>query len=141
VEIIEKKLTLPVTARRAGWTGCNIVLKGIPIAGRIPLVRDGAIIPKTTVLEAWRKTLFLRDKDPTARGWLLNVMKCVEKLRENTFSIDQVYTFESDLKRMYPRNRHIREKIRQQLQILRDMGYLEFVGRGVYRVSMDDRQT
>jgi type II restriction enzyme len=32
-------------------------------------------------------------------------------------------------------NRHIKEKIRQQLQILRDKGYLEFLERGRYRLT------
>ncbi len=137
-DIIEKKRTLPITARRAGWTGCNVVLSGIPIAGRISLVRDGIIVPKPQVLATWRKTLFLREqKDPAARGWLLNVMKCIENLKQRTFSIEQMYSFENDLRRIYPRNMHIKEKIRQQLQVLRDKGYLEFAGRGAYRLTVD----
>jgi type II restriction enzyme len=32
-------------------------------------------------------------------------------------------------------NRHVRQKIRQQLQVLRDRGYLEFKGKGRYRVA------
>ena len=130
-DIIQKKRTLSATARRAGWTGCNVVLSGIPIAGRISLVRDGIIVPKAQVLATWRKTLFLRDQqDVTAKGWLLNVMKRIENLKQQAFSIDQLYRFEDDLRRIYPRNLHIKEKIRQQLQVLRDKGYLEFAGRG-----------
>jgi type II restriction enzyme len=135
-DIIEKKRTLSATARRAGWTGCNVVLSGIPIAGRISLVRDGIIVPKAQVLATWRKTLFLRDQqNVTARGWLLNVMKRIENLKQQAFSIDQMYRFEDDLRRIYPRNLHIKEKIRQQLQVLRDKGYLEFAGRGTYRLT------
>ena len=137
-DIIEKKRTLPIAARRAGWTGCNIVLSGIPIAGRISLVRDGIIVPKPQVLASWRKTLFLHEqKDPTARGWLLNVMKCIENLKQRTFSIEQMYSFENDLRLIYPRNMHIKEKIRQQLQVLRDKGYLAFAGKGTYRLTGD----
>jgi type II restriction enzyme len=135
-DIIERKRTLSATARRAGWTGCNIVLSGIPVAGRISLVRDGIAVPKTEVMATWRKTVFLREqKDTVARGWLLNVMKCIEQLQQQTFSIDQMYRFEDDLKRIYPQNQHIKEKIRQQLQVLRDKGYLEFSGRGTYRLA------
>jgi type II restriction enzyme len=135
-DIIEKRRTLPVTARRAGWTGCDIVLRGIPVAGRIALVQNGIIVPQAQVLATWRKTLFLREqKDPSARGWLLSVMKCIERLHQQTFSIDQVYRFEDELRRVYPNNRHVREKIRQQLQVLRDKGYLEFAGKGIYRLA------
>jgi type II restriction enzyme len=34
----------------------------------------------------------------------------------------------------YPGNRHVRPKIRQQLQVLRDSGYLEFLSKGTYRL-------
>jgi hypothetical protein len=30
--------------------------------------------------------------------------------------------------------RHVRDKIRQQLQVLRDLNLLEFTGRGKYRL-------
>jgi hypothetical protein len=36
---------------------------------------------------------------------------------------------------VYPLNQHIKEKIRQKLQILRAHGYLEFLGRGIYRLA------
>jgi type II restriction enzyme len=45
-----------------------------------------------------------------------------------------VYRFENRLAGLHPQNRNIRPKIRQQLQVLRDRGLLEFVERGVYRV-------
>jgi len=32
-------------------------------------------------------------------------------------------------------NAHVRDKIRQQLQVLRDLGLLEFLGSGSYRLS------
>lgn len=134
-DIIEKRKPLSPSARRAGWVGCNILLQKIPQSGRIFLVKDSIVSPKADVLAEWRKTLFLREqKDAGAKGWLLSVMRCVEKLDRNTFSLEDVYAFEDELKIAYPGNRHVREKIRQQLQILRDKGYLDFVGRGTYRL-------
>ena len=38
-QIIEKRKPLPVTARRAGWEGCNIVLTSIPESGKIFYVK------------------------------------------------------------------------------------------------------
>lgn len=41
---------------------------------------------------------------------------------------------------MYPENQHIRAKIRQQMQVLRDEGFIEFLGNGEYRLRwVDDR--
>lgn len=134
-ELIERKRPLATSARRAGWIGCNIILRKIPPSGRIFLIRDKVTETKIDVMAKWRKTLFLRDQqDVGARGWLLSVMRCVEQLGHATFTLEQVYSCENELKRTYPGNQHIRPKIRQQLQVLRDRGYLEFLGKGTYRM-------
>jgi type II restriction enzyme len=133
-EIIEERKPLAPTARRAGWVGCNILLSEIPQSGKIYLVRDGQQLPKEAVLAQWRRTLFLRTEEAEARGWLIEVMKCVEALGKLEFDLHEVYAFEDDLKAIYPNNRHVKEKIRQQLQVLRDHGYLDFVSRGYYRL-------
>lgn len=135
-EIIEKRKPLSQTARRAGWVGCNILLSHIPQTGKIFFVRDGQIEPKGKVLADWKRTLFLRDeKEISAKGWLLDTMLCVEKIGRKEFSLDEVYAFENALSKKHPDNRHIKDKIRQQLQVLRDKGYLEFINRGNYRLK------
>ncbi len=135
-EIIERRKPLSPTARRAGWVGCNILLNHIPQTGKIFFVRDGQIEPKEKVLAGWKKTLFLRDeKEISAKGWLLDIMLCVEKLAKKEFSLDEMYAFENNLSKKHPDNRHIKDKIRQQLQVLRDKNYLEFTSRGNYQLK------
>ena len=134
-EIIEERKPLAATARRANWVGCNILLNQIPDSGKIYFVRNGVPLPKDSVLAQWQKTLFLRDETVEARGWLVEVMTCVEAIGAREFTLDQVYAFENRLSAIYPNNRHVRQKIRQQLQVLRDHGYLDFVSRGSYRLS------
>ena len=133
-DIIEKRKPLAPTAKRAGWVGCNILLNAIPAAGKIYFVRAGEAVPRTSVLAQWQQTLFLRDEGSDARGWLIETMKCVEAIGKNEFDLDDVYVFEERLSLLYPNNRHVRQKIRQQLQVLRDHGYLDFVSRGHYRL-------
>jgi type II restriction enzyme len=133
-EIIERRKPLAPNARRAGWEGCNILLNQIPEAGKIFFVRDGQREPKESVLEQWRRTLFLRDETADARGWLMETLRCVEDIGRDEFSLDEVYAFERRLSALYPNNRHVKQKIRQQLQVLRDKGYLEFTGKGQYRL-------
>jgi type II restriction enzyme len=133
-EIIEERKPLAPTARRAGWIGCNILLNQIPESGKIFFVRDGRPQPKNAVLARWRQTLFLRETSAEARGWLIEVMKSVEAIGKPEFELGDVYAFESHLGALYPNNRHVRQKIRQQLQVLRDHGYLDFVSRGYYRL-------
>ena len=137
-EIIEERKPLAATARRAGWIGSHILLNQIPQSGKIFIVRDGKIEPKKAVLAKWTRTLFLRGQGQEARGWLIDVMKCVEAVGKNEFQIDDVYAFEGHLSRLYPDNRNVKPKIRQQLQFLRDRGYLDFVSRGYYRLRPED---
>jgi type II restriction enzyme len=134
-DIIEKRKPLAPTARRAGWVGSNILLSGVPESGRIFVLRDGVVQPKDAVLAKWQQTLFLRQEGVEARGWLIEVMKAVEAIGRPEFGIDDVYAFEARLSAIYPNNNNVRPKIRQQLQVLRDNGYLEFTGRGHYRLT------
>jgi len=60
-------------------------------------------------------------------------MNCLDYIRKETFTLDEVYKFEEKLKKKYPMNNFIKDKIRQQLQILRDKGFIEFIGRGIYK--------
>jgi type II restriction enzyme len=135
-KIIEKRKSLASTAQRAGWVGCNILFNQIPEAGKIFFVRDGLAEPKKKILLQWQKTLFLRNENEiSAKGWLLDVMKCIDKLGRNEFTLKDMYIFENSLNKLHPENKHIKDKIRQQLQVLRDKRYLDFVSRGYYRLT------
>lgn len=133
-EIIEERKPLAAKARRAGWIGSNIILSRVPESGKIHIVKNSVVRPKDIVLEEWQKTLFLRSESPETRGWLLDVMKCVESLGKRDFTLEEVYAFERRLGDLYPGNQNIKPKIRQQLQYLRDRGFIEFVSRGNYRL-------
>ncbi|WP_084169035.1 hypothetical protein [Hellea balneolensis] len=69
------------------------------------------------------------------KGWVLDVLNCVEEIDQAEFTLDDVYKFENYLSELHPENNHAKPKIRQQLQVLRDSGILEFLGRGHYRVT------
>ncbi|MBN1870007.1 MAG: restriction endonuclease [Candidatus Omnitrophica bacterium] len=132
-DMIERRRPLSAGARRAGWTGCNILLNRVPQAGRIFIVRDNMATPHQEVLGAWKQTLFLRGESLQMKGWILSILKCIDSIQKPEFRLDEMYAFENDLKQEYPNNRHIKDKIRQQMQYLRNYGYLEFLGRGKYR--------
>lgn len=132
-EVIIKRPPLAQTARRAGWVGCNIDLSKISDFGKVFLVKNSEIIDSHIVNESFQKTLFLREKSKEAKGWILDIMHCVDSIPKSSFTLDEVYQFESHLKLKYPANHFIKDKIRQQLQILRDKGIIEFLGRGNYK--------
>ncbi|HQE12599.1 MAG TPA: DpnI domain-containing protein [Flavipsychrobacter sp.] len=132
-EIIIKRSPLAPTARRAGWVGCNIDISKVAESGKVFLVKNAKVIDQEIVKQSFNKTLFLRQKSIDAKGWILDVMKCIDEIKSDVFNLDEVYAFEKKLKLKYPNNNFIKDKIRQQLQLLRDKGIIEFVGRGKYK--------
>ena len=132
-EIVEKRKPLANTARRKGWIGCNLLLKYIPESGKVYYIKNSVVEAKDKVIEKWEKTLFLREKQLNkSKGWLIDIMKCIDKLGKKSFTLNEVYSFENELRSLHSNNKHIKDKIRQQLQVLRDKDYLQFTSRGNY---------
>ena len=131
-DIIEKRKPLSSSAKRAGWIGCNIDLSSVPAAGRIFLIKDSVITKKKDVIAQFDSTLFLRNSTIEARGWTLDILKCIDRLQKNEFKLDDIYRFETELQKKHPHNHFIKPKIRQQLQVLRDRGIITFVSKGKY---------
>ena len=131
--IIKRKPLSPV-ARRAGWVGCNFALNRIPAEARIPVVTESRISPATEVREKFKRVKPLKEIFVTQRGWTLDALTAVRRLGKTEFTTADAYAFTRELEKLHPDNRHIRDKIRQQLQVLRDVGLLLHVGRGVWRL-------
>jgi len=134
-EIIEKRPPLLETARRAWWVWCNILLSWIPESWKIFYIKNWELKDKKEILKDRSKTLFLREtKSIEWKGWILDIMKCIESLNRKEFTLQEIYNFETALKQKYPNNNFIKDKIRQQLQFLRDKWYLEFISSWIYRI-------
>lgn len=131
-EIIEKRKPLSENARRAGWTGCNINLTTIPEYGKIYIIQNSVEINPETVIETYHKVEKLRTNSLESRGWLMDILQCVDKL-DDEFTLDEMYSYTNLLQSKHLGNNNVQAKIRQQLQILRDKGFLEFTSRGCYR--------
>lgn len=66
-------------------------------------------------------------------NWVDNIFILLNKIPNSEFSLSDVYLLEDVLQEKYPNNKHIRDKIRQCLQKLRDLGYIKFYGNGKYK--------
>ncbi len=69
----------------------------------------------------------------TLSGWRLDVFNCLNNLSLQQFTLADIYSFESYFKKKHPLNNNVKDKIRQQLQVLRDLGLVEFLGNGRYK--------
>lgn len=131
-DIVEKRDSLSSAKRRAGWIGCMINLKPIPSYGKIPIVANSIETPQATVLGAYAMAKSLHLGTMVSRRWLVDVLQCVDKLGP-TFTLKDMYSFADVLQKKHPKNKNIQAKIRQQLQLLREKGVIEFTSRGHYK--------
>ena len=132
-EIIEERKPLAATARRAGWIGSNILLSRVPESGKIHIVQNSQIRPKESVLAEWQDAF--SQKRVTRHTRLVARRHEVRRVaREARLHAGRSLCFRAASRRDYPGNQNIKPKIRQQLQYLRDRGFIDFVSRGSYRL-------
>jgi type II restriction enzyme len=111
-----------------------IRLDRIPYDGEIAVIEQGVCAPKADVRKKFRRFLPLEMMAPEGRGWATLTLSIIRAIGRTHFSLSDLYEREGEFSAIYPRNRHIRPKIRQQLQVLRGLGVLSFEGSGSYRI-------
>ena len=99
--------------------------------------------------EKFRKVKPLKELSVKERGWTLDVLNVVAAVCDRRkssgahraplqnwkeFTNEDVYAHTRELEKLHPDNRHVRDKIRQQLQVLRDAKLVIHVGSGVWRL-------
>jgi type II restriction enzyme len=131
---VERRKPLAPTARRAGWVGCNILLDRIPVHARISVVDEGTPQTSQQVRASYNRLRPLEKLQVEKRGWTLDLLQVIQSLGKLEFTLADVYAHADVLAKLHPNNRHVRDKIRQQLQVLRDLGLLTFLAPGSYRL-------
>ena len=131
--IIEKRKPLSANARRANWVGCNILIKDIPKQGIIPIIEYQQERNHLDILKDYNVVKSLQTANIENRGWLFDVLNFVNFINQEIFTLRDVYEYAPQLQTKHPDNHNIEAKIRQQLQILRDKGLIEFLGNGIYQ--------
>ena len=135
-DIIEKRKPLAATARRHGWIGCNILFGEIPQQGKISVIQNSRILDRQNVIQNYDRIKQLRTKSIDSRGWLLDVLSCINDIPKTEFNLSDVYGYVEVLQKKHINNNNVEAKIRQQLQFLRDKGFIEFLGKGQYRKAL-----
>jgi hypothetical protein len=66
-------------------------------------------------------------------GWLQLTMEGISRIPSDIFTMNEAFAACAPLAlSRFPDNRHVREKLRQQMQRLRDLGLILFLGNGRY---------
>ena len=111
---------------------------------REPVERLRAVLPKITRLlprtseVSPRVRLGKRDYSQLVdsfRGWLRLTMEGISRIGSDVFTMDELLAACAPLAAtQFPGNRFVREKLRQQMQRLRDLGLVLFLGSGRYEM-------
>jgi len=99
--------------------------------GRINFTRNNLAKELLNNFEAKAKSL--QRPRPTHNdlvGWTKLVF---DQLPIGEFTTTETYVYENEFANLYPDNRNIKAKIRQQLQVLRDLSLIEHVGKSKWR--------
>ena len=99
------------------------------------MVTDGVATDASKVRSLYNYVRPLAHLNVAVRGWALDVLGLINSLGREEFVLNDLYALEGELARLHPLNRNIRPKIRQQLQVLRDVGLVEFLGNGHYVIK------
>lgn len=100
---------------------------------------DGSLTDEPPTLEA---AFSVPDKEQLLdqfTGWLRLTLRGVLEMPESGFGIQQLFVVCQPVASVeYPNNHNVEAKLRQQLQYLRDRGFVEFIspGQGRYRFTM-----
>lgn len=130
--VIERRPPLSPSAVRAGWIGCKIRLDRIGPDGEVILFNEGRETARSEARKQFRRYLPLSNLPASDRGWTVLTLSVIRALTSKTFSLTELYRREEIFMASYPKNHHVRAKIRQQLQVLRDLGVIRFDGKGAY---------
>ena len=127
-----KRSPLGPQARRAGTgVGADILLGPAPDDRGIRHGSNGVAASPTRSGRVRREPP-PRQIPPSIRGWTLDVYKLARRLAKPKFKLKDLYESEAQLQAQHPGNNNVRPKVRQQLQVLRDLGLLDFIAPGEY---------
>ncbi|MDE7207810.1 MAG: restriction endonuclease, partial [Lachnospiraceae bacterium] len=112
---------------------CNILYAQIPQQGRISIIKNGIVKSVAEVTENYAQIKKLEIQNINSRSWMFDVLNCVNNIASKEFRLQDVYTYADILQEKHVNNHNVEAKIRQQLQFLREKGFIEFLDRGYYR--------
>ena len=108
------------------------LLKAKPTLAGADLQEEGA--PATDGPLFVKEVTKIENSPAGARCIGTQRLELVLKLPKQTFRLEDLYASIQNLRQVHPLNNNIDAKIRQQLQVLRDLNLVEFIDqRGTYR--------
>lgn len=96
-DVLKIRNALSPDARRAGYIGSVTLYDKIPVQWKIEIVKSYTERSKDDVLKDYMLARKLLVKNLGLRGWLMDILKCLDKIGNNIFSLREVYSFAGEL--------------------------------------------
>ena len=87
-DILRIRRALSSHARRAGYIGSVIMYSDIPEQGKISVIESHTELDKNTVMRNYMRAIRLKVENINLRGWLMDIMRCVDRIKHETFSLN-----------------------------------------------------
>lgn len=104
------------------------ILKNLPIYKYIDLQNYNKHTEVDDILDVDIKSI-----KRSLNSWKRSTFEVVNIIEKNEFSLDDIYVYEEIFLKKYPNNNTIKASIRRNLQELRDLGLIKFLGNGKYK--------
>lgn len=131
-ENIEPRKPLSINARRPGWIGCYINIENVATIGKVLIVDNCKVVEMKEVRKKAKASTQIFNEISKDSSWINDMLLVIEK-QNDIFTLADVYKYESFFKNRHQNNNNIKAKIRQKLQVVRDLGIVEFTKRGEYK--------
>lgn len=131
-ENIEPRKPLSINARRAGWIGCYINIQNVTNVGKVSIIDDCEVIEIKEVRKKAKTSTQIFNEMSKDSSWINDILLVIEK-QNDIFTLADVYKYEFFFQNRHQSNNNIQAKIRQKLQVARNLGIIEFTKRGEYK--------
>lgn len=74
----------------------------------------------------------LNEVGSNLSAWKRLTLEVIEQIPNKEFTLSNIYEYRTVFKKNYPENNTIKDSIRRNLQELRDLGFIRFLGQGKY---------
>ena len=75
----------------------------------------------------------IKTIEDSLKGWNLDIFIKINEMNKQVFDLIDLYNFSNEFQKIHPNNHNIEAKIRQCLQNLRNVGLINFLGKGTYQ--------
>ena len=114
--------------RNKDYYMCTISLLNISSNKMFSIIANSDVINKNRIINKFKKKLIIKNESK----WIYCTINIINSIWRKYFHLKDFNCYIKKLQKIHPNNKHIPEKIRQTLQYIAKLGYIDSLGKGYY---------